>query len=97
MVTDEEEYLEWAETRRKLRRQQIRNYLNPGVPTTTEPPDLTDDENTTTYDLEPHRVYSLTPENRHERRKAAALARKKRKKVRSNHANNRINRKGRKR
>ena len=97
MVTEEEEALAWHETCRKIRKEQLRNYLNPGVPTTTVAPDLTNDEGTTTYDIDQNREYSLTPENRHERRKAKALARKKRNKVRSNHANNRINRKGRKR
>jgi len=94
MISDDE--LErWLRAKRAIRKAQDRNYLNQEVNTTTETP-VDCDEETTTY--EPHRniEYSLTPENRHERRKAEAIARKK-SKPRSNHANNRFNRKGRKR
>jgi hypothetical protein len=95
MITDDE--LErWLRTRRTIRKARDRNYLNQEVNTTTEAPEDWDEETTTTY--EPHRntEYSLTPENRHERRKAEAIARKN-SKPRSNHASNRFNRKGRKR
>lgn len=94
-MIDDDELKQWLKTKRTIRELRDRNYLNQEVNTTTEAPvDL--DETITTY--EPHRniEYSLTPENRHERRKAEAIARKK-SKPRSNHANNRFNRKGRKR
>jgi len=97
MISDDEleRWLRAKRAERAIRKAQDRNYLNQEVNTTTETP-VDCDEETTTY--EPHRniEYSLTPENRHERRKAEAIARKK-SKPRSNHANNRFNRKGRKR
>lgn len=96
-MENDDDLEEWARIRRNCRAAQIRNYLNPEVNTTTEASvDLfDDDENVTTY--EPHRniEYSLTPENRHERRKAEAIARKN-SKPRSNNANYRSNRKSRK-
>jgi len=72
-----------------------RNYLNQEVNTTTESPMDLDDE-VTTYEPHGNIEYSIIPENRYERRKAAAMVRKN-SKPRSNHASNRFNGKGRKR
>ena len=94
MVDDKLE--RWVRTRRAIRKAQDRNYLNQEVSTTTEALDYCEEETTTTYVPNGNTEYSLTPENRHERRKAEAIARKK-SKPRSNHASNRFNRKSRKR
>lgn len=92
-MISEDELEEYIRIQRTIRNAQ--NYLDQQVndTTTATPVDL-DDENVTTY--EPHRniEYPPMPENRHERRKAEAIARKN-SKPRSNNANYRFNRKGR--
>jgi hypothetical protein len=94
MISDEE--LErWLRISRTIRDAQGRNYLDHTVGTTTESPEDWDEESTTVYEPRGNTEYSLTPENRHERRKAEAIARKN-SKPRSDNASNRINRKGRK-
>ncbi len=94
-TNDYEDYFEWYGSIRKFRNIQIRKYLNPNVHnTTTESPSL-DDETCTVYEFENYGVCAQPPENRHERRKADAIARKN-SKPRSQHENNRSNRKSRK-
>lgn len=95
-MIDDEKLECWIRINRTIRDAHGRNYLDHTVGTTTESPEEWDEESTTVYEPRNNTEYTLTPENRHERRKAEAIARKN-SKPRSNDANHRFNRQGRKR
>lgn len=95
-MINEDELERQLRIKRTIYDARYRNYVTQEVNTTTESPIDLDDDEVITYEPHGNIEYSIVFENRHERRKAAAMVRKN-SKPRSNHASNRFNGKGRKR